>query len=227
MESVIDALQRTLIVSCQALPDEPLFGSIFMKAMARAAAVGGAGAIRANGVEDIAAIRAAMALPILGINKRKLADYEVFITPAYEDALAVVLAGANIIALDGTPRPRPEGEKLPAIIGRIHNELAVPVMADVSCLDDALFAADAGADLIATTLSGYTAHGRPALSEPDLEFISELVVHVQKPIVAEGRFHQPSQIAEAFKRGAYAVVVGGAITRPHEITRRFVSAIPA
>jgi putative N-acetylmannosamine-6-phosphate epimerase len=226
MSSPIESLSGQLIVSCQALPDEPLYSPIFMMAMARAAAIGGAGGIRANGADNIAAIRAAVSLPILGINKRRVKGFEVFITPDYEDARSVVEAGADLVAIDGSNCPRPGGEALADIIRRIHAELKVPVMADCSCLEDGLYAEAAGADLIATTLSGYTRHGRLAQPGPDLELISQLVQRVQKPVIAEGRFREPREIAEAFERGVFAVVVGTAITRPSEITKRFVAALP-
>ncbi|MFQ3568551.1 MAG: putative N-acetylmannosamine-6-phosphate 2-epimerase [Aggregatilineales bacterium] len=226
--TVIDKLRGRLIVSCQALPQEPLHGPIFMAAMAKAAALGGAGGIRANGEADIAAIRAVVTLPILGIRKRKVAGTEIYITPEFIDAQAVVRAGADLVALDGTIRPRSQSEpSLPNLIARIHDELRVPVMADCSCVADAEAAAAAGADLLATTLSGYTDHGRPPCEGPDLDLIDALVERFSLPVIAEGRFYRPEQVAEAFDRGAFAVVVGGAITRPHEITCRFVEAIPA
>jgi putative N-acetylmannosamine-6-phosphate epimerase len=226
MNSTIESLSGKLIVSCQALSHEPLYGAVYMTAMARAAAMGGAAGIRANGADNIAAIRAAVSLPILGINKRRVNGFSVFITPDYEDARLVVEAGAGIVALDGSGGARPGGEALPDIIARIHTELNVPVMADCSCLEDGLYAESAGTDIIATTLAGYTAHGRPTQQGPDLELISQLVARVQKPVIAEGRFHEPREVAEAFERGVFAVVVGTAITRPSEITKRFVAALP-
>ena len=227
MNRLLESLSGQLIVSCQATEEEPLHGSIFMAAMARAALMGGASGIRSNGVDDIAAIRATVSLPIIGINKRKVKGYEVFITPDYEDARQIVQAGADLVALDGSAEPRPGGESLPEIIARIHAELHVPVMADCSSLNDGLYAESAGADIVATTLSGYTSHGRPSLPGPDLDFISELVERVKTPVIAEGRFYEPAQVAEAFARGVLAVVIGGAITRPQEITRRFVAALPS
>ena len=226
MYDVIESLSGKLIVSCQALPHEPLNDPIYMAAMAQAAALGGAGGIRANGADNVAAVRSAVSIPIIGINKRKVEGFEVFITPSYEDARVVVEAGADLIALDGSPGERPGGETLPDIIGRIHAELHVPVMADCSCLEDGLYAETSGADIVATTLSGYSAHGRPALPGPDLELISQLVQQVKSPIIAEGRFHEPKEVAEAFERGVFAVVIGTAITRPSEITKRFVAALP-
>jgi putative N-acetylmannosamine-6-phosphate epimerase len=226
MHGLIESLSGKVIVSCQALPEEPLYGPMYMTAMARAAAMGGAAGIRANGTDNIAAIRAAVTLPILGINKRRVEGFEVYITPDYEDARLIVEAGADLVALDGSIRPRPGGETLPDIIRRIHADLHVPVMADCSCLEDGLNAEATGADIIATTLSGYTKHGRPAQPGPDLDLISQLVQRVQKPVIAEGRFHEPREVAEAFERGVFAVVVGTAITRPSEITKRFVAALP-
>lgn len=226
MNSLIERLSGKLIVSCQALPDEPLYDPVYMTAMARAAVMGGAGGIRANGVDNIAAIRGAVSLPILGINKRRVNGFEVFITPDYNDARLVVEAGADLVALDGSSRSRPGGEVLAEIIARIHSELNVPVMADCSCLEDGLYAEAAGADIIATTLAGYTTHGRPTLPGPDLDLITLLVQQVHQPVIAEGRFHEPREVAEAFERGVFAVVIGTAITRPSEITRSFVAALP-
>ncbi len=222
---MIAALQGKLIVSCQATPEEPLHGAEFMAAMARAAQMGGAGGIRANGAVDIRAICVAVNLPLIGINKRSVKDIDVYITPAFEDAAAVVQAGAGMVALDGTLRSRPNGETLASLVARIHEELSVPVMADCSCLADAEASDAAGADILATTLSGYTPHGNPPQEGPDLELINQMVKRFRQPIIAEGRFYTPEQVAEGFARGAHAVVVGGAITRPQDITRRFVGAI--
>jgi putative N-acetylmannosamine-6-phosphate epimerase len=224
---MIAGLQGKLIVSCQATPEEPLHGTHFMAAMAQAARMGGAGGIRANGVDDIAAIRQVVDLPIIGINKRHVDGSDVYITPAFEDAAGVVRAGAHLVALDGTARARPDALLLTDLIARIHDDLNVPVMADCSCMEDAATSASAGADILATTLSGYTAHGNLPQEGPDLELVSQLVARFSLPVIAEGRFSTPQQVGEAFARGAYAVVVGGAITRPQEITRRFVRALPS
>src|SRR5215218_5234565 len=165
-----------LVVSCQARADNPLHGPVYMSAMARAAEAGGARGIRANGADDVAAIRAVTTLPIIGINK--LGDPGgVFITPTFESAVGIVAAGADLIALDGTTRPRPDGQTLHRQIERIHDELGVPVVADVDTLDAGLAARDAGADLVATTLSGYTeastsAHG------PDVELVRQLAARL-------------------------------------------------
>ena len=188
--NALEALRNQLIVSCQAAPDEPLHGAVYMAAMARSAAEGGAGGIRANGEADIRAIREVTALPIIGIDKRHFPDSDVYITPTFESARQIVEAGANLVALDGTARARPNGETLLSLIGAIHAQLNVPVMADCSCLEDAQAAAAAGADVLATTLSGYTSHGRRSRPGPDLDLIAELVRAFDLPVIAEGRFGQ-------------------------------------
>lgn len=219
----LNVLAHQLIVSCQAGADEPLHGAAHMAAMARAAQEGGAGGLRVNGAEDIAAVRAAVSLPIIGIEKQKHSAYGVLITPDFQAARRVAEAGADIIALDGTTN-RDGKADLRELIGRIHTELRLPVMADVSCMEDAEYSQSAGADVLGTTLAGYTVHGRPALAGPDLDFLREMVVKMDKPVVAEGRFEQPNEVAQAFTDGAYAVVVGSAITRPQMITARFAAA---
>ena len=224
MNNVIPTtLPHGLIVSCQALDGEPLHGPHFMAAMARAAEMGGAVGIRANTPSDIDAIRQVTTLPIIGLYKIRTEGSPVVITPDCEAAEAIATAGSDIIAIDATPRPRANGVTLKALIDFIHADLRKPVMADCSCEEDALLAIDLGADIVSTTLAGYTEHGRPAMEGPDLEFLRKLVARLQKtPVVAEGRFEDPAQVAHAFDLGAAAVVVGGAITRPQEITRRFV-----
>ncbi|WP_432885092.1 N-acetylmannosamine-6-phosphate 2-epimerase [Kribbella sp. CA-245084] len=218
------ALARgSLVVSCQAGPENPIHGPAAMALMAQAAEAGGAGAIRANGPDDIAAIRAVTDLPIVGLHK--LGDPAgVFITPTYESAAGVVAAGADLVALDATLRPRPDGLRLDQQIARIHDELGVPVMADVDSLDAGLAARDAGADFVATTLSGYTDGRTP--TGPDIELVRRLSARLDCPIIAEGRIRTPDDISAVCDAGAYAVVVGTAITNPMEITARLVGALP-
>ncbi|TDW71259.1 N-acetylmannosamine-6-phosphate 2-epimerase [Kribbella pratensis] len=213
----------SLVVSCQAGPENPIHGPAAMALMAQAAEAGGAGAIRANGPDDIAAIRAVTDLPIVGLHK--LGDPAgVFITPTYESAAGVVAAGADLVALDATLRPRPDGQRLDQQIARIHDELGVPVMADVDSLDAGLAAQDAGADFVATTLSGYTDGRTP--TGPDIDLVRQLAARLACPIVAEGRIRTPDDIRAVCDAGAYAVVVGTAITNPMEITARLVGALP-
>lgn len=213
----------SLIVSCQAKADNPLHGPQFMAAMARAAEAGGARGIRANGPQDIAAIRAVTDLPIIGINKQWLESYEVYITPDFASARAVVEAGADIIALDATSRSRPK-ESLEELIGLIHTKLKKPVFADISTLEEGLQVAELGVEYIATTLAGYTPYTL-WMDEPDFALLENLVKSVKVPVIAEGRFWTQEQVAKAFGLGASAVVVGTAITNPQEITRRLAHGV--
>ena len=212
-----------LVVSCQARPDNPLHGPHFMAAMAQAAQQGGAGAIRANGGKDIAAIRATTALPIIGLVKRFEFPPALAITPDRAAVEEAARAGAHIIALGAAAGPRP-AEPLGELIALAKQTFAKQVLADIATVDEGLAAADQGADYLATTLSGYTT-GKPPPDEPDLALVSALVAMTGLPIVAEGRYCTPKTVAEAFDRGAYAVVVGTAITNPAAITRRFVEAV--
>ena len=222
----IPRLAGGVIVSCQAEPQEPLFGPSLMPAMARAAAAGGAVAIRANGPEDIASIRTAVDLPIIGLWKVHLPGLGVRITPSVEHARAVAAAGASIIALDATDRVRSDGLAIAELIVRVRDETGLPVVADVSSVAEGLVAEAAGADLIATTLAGYT-DGAPVPAGPDLELVADLAPRLHTPLLAEGRIATPDQAARAIALGAYAVVVGHAITRPEWITARFVAALGA
>jgi N-acylglucosamine-6-phosphate 2-epimerase len=215
-----------LIVSCQAQPHEPLYGAAIMARMAVAAAEGGAAAIRANTPQDIAAIRDAVRVPIVGLYKVDLPGYDVYITPRLEDARAVAEAGADVIAIDATQRPRPQYPALADYVAAIHAATGLPILADISTYEEGVAAEAAGVDLVSTTMSGYTPYS-PKLPGPDLELVRRLAGALRVPLVAEGRYHAPDQVVQAFEAGAAIVVVGGAITRPQEITKRFVGAIEA
>lgn len=219
-------LPRGLIVSCLATEGEPLHGPHFMAAMARAAEAGGAVGVRANAPADIAAIRQVTALPIIGLYKIHTQESPVYITPDCDSAATIAEAGCDMIAIDATPRPRSKGVTLKELMNFIHTQLHRPVLADCSCVEDAWLAESLGADYVATTLAGYTEHGRPPMDGPDLELLEALVRRMKVPVVAEGRFERPEQVARAFELGAAAAVVGGAITRPQLITRRFANAVP-
>jgi N-acylglucosamine-6-phosphate 2-epimerase len=198
-----------------------MHGAEIMARMARAAWEGGAAAIRANGAADVAAIRAAVDVPILGINK--LGDPAgVFITPSVEAAEVVVEAGAQIVAVDGTLRPRPDGRSLRDHVAEIHERLGVEVMADCDSLEAGIAAREAGADIVATTLSGYTGGGEVP-DGPDVDLVARLAAALDCPIVAEGRYWTRDDVRAGFDAGAHAIVVGTAITNPMEITRRFVA----
>ncbi|TDE39309.1 N-acetylmannosamine-6-phosphate 2-epimerase [Nonomuraea mesophila] len=210
-------LRGGLVVSCQAYEGEPLHGPQFMSAMARSAVLGGAAGVRVNGPADVAAVRAAVPVPVVGLWKD--GDGDVYITPTLEHALTVVRAGADIVALDATSRPRPDGRGLAETIAGVHRAGAL-VMADVSTAEEGVAAAEFGADCVSTTLSGYTSAAPPP-DGPDLGLVAVLAGKLDIPLFAEGRIGTPAQAARAIELGAHAVVVGGAITRPADITQRF------
>lgn len=214
------ALPKGLIVSCQARADNPLHGPVFMGAMALAARDGGAKGLRANGPEDIRAVMGA-GLPVIGIHKVFSDEFPVYITPDFDAAAAIVEAGAEIVALDCTPRPR-NGEKPEILIRRIREELKAEVFADISTFEEGVAAADWGATYVATTLSGYTEYTEPKPEHPDLELLEKLAKRVSVPVVAEGRYNTPEWVKRGFEAGAHAVVVGTMITNPREITKMFV-----
>ncbi|WP_174509414.1 N-acetylmannosamine-6-phosphate 2-epimerase [Klebsiella oxytoca] len=200
-----------LIVSCQPVPGSPLDTPAIVAAMALAAEQAGAVALRIEGVENLRATRVQVTVPIIGILKRDLEDSPVRITPFLEDVDALALAGADIIAIDGTQRARPVA--IEALLARIHqhNKLA---MTDCSCVEDGLFCQRLGAEIIGTTMSGYTAAHTP--DEPDLALVQALHAAGCR-VIAEGRYNTPAQAAEAMRQGAWAVTVGSAITRLEHI----------
>ena len=219
---IIDHLTGGLVVSCQAYPGEPMRDPRTMAQIARAAVIGGAAAIRLQGVEDIRAA-ADLDVPIIGLWKD--GDGAVFITPTLHHARAVADAGAHVVAIDGTRRARPDGLTLEQTITRLRETHPfVLIMADCGSLDDAISAENAGADILGTTLSGYTGE-REKTDGPDLELLAQLVRHCTKPVIAEGRIHSPADAAAAQLAGAHAVCVGTAITHPSTITSWFVSAL--
>ncbi|MFC9343917.1 N-acetylmannosamine-6-phosphate 2-epimerase [Streptomyces sp. NPDC057020] len=215
------SLAGALIVSCQALPGEPLHGADVMARMARAAEAGGAAAVRVNGPEDIAAVRRAVSVPVIGLWKD--GDQGVYITPTLRHARETAEAGADLVALDATARPRRDGLPLAETIASLHR-LGIGVLADVSTYEEGLAAAEAGADAVATTLSGYTPHSRQDPG-PDFALVASLAGVLPVPLIAEGRIGTPEDAARALELGAHAVVVGGAITRPTAITARFAAAL--
>jgi putative N-acetylmannosamine-6-phosphate epimerase len=222
MTDVIDGLEGGLIVSCQAPVGSPLGQPQIMAAMARAAEMAGAVGIRADGVEDIAAIRRECSLPIIGIRKVWDTRDGIYITPSLTDALEVIEAGADIVALDATLRPRRDGVTAAALIAQITSR-GIPVMADVDDLASARAAVDAGAQLIATTLSGHTDATRNADS-PDLDMLGAIASSIEGArVVGEGGYSQPSHVSEALARGAFAVVVGTAITDTLSLAREFAN----
>jgi N-acylglucosamine-6-phosphate 2-epimerase len=217
----VEDLRGALIVSCQAHGDHPLRDTSMIAALAQCAERGGAAAIRADGPEDIQSIREAVSLPIVGIYKVPHGG-RFFITPTLEHAREVVDAGADGVAVEATIENRPDQGDLENLIRRIDEELRVPVVADISTYGEGIRAWRSGAQLVATTLSGYTSDS-PEREEPDLDLVKELV-ESSVPVVAEGHVRTPEQVRELFNGGAHAVVVGTAITDPVTITSWFAKA---
>lgn len=209
-------------MSCQAPADHPLRSSSIMMALALCAEAGGAVGIRANGPDDVAAISQNVAIPVVGIHKQPYGD-RFLITPTFEHAEGLVAAGADAVALEATREMGLGDAELGRLIGRVRDGLRMPVMADVSTLDEGLRARDMGADLVATTLSGYTgeSRGRP---KPDLDLVEQLAGAGVR-VVCEGNVRGPKQAREALDRGAWSVVVGTAITDPLAVTSWFVHAL--
>ena len=216
--SLLETLRGRLIVSCQAYPGEPLRLPEVTARMAQAVVAGGAVAVRVQGLEDIRAARAAVDVPVIGLWKD--GSGPVFITPTLEHARSVQRAGADVIALDGTRRPRPDGLDLAETVRRLRAESEAWIMADCGSLADAQAAEEAGVDFLGTTLSGYTDE-RPAAAGPDLELIARIVETCALPVIAEGRIRTPQEARLAIDAGALAVCVGTAITHPTTITRGF------
>lgn len=218
---ISERLAGRLIVSCQAYPGEAMRDPRTMAQVAQSALVGGAAGIRVQGIADIRAV-ADLDVPIIGLWKD--GDDDVFITPTLDHARAVMDAGADIVAIDGTRRARPDGLTLAETIRGIRAHGDVLIMADCGSLDDAIAAEAAGADFLGTTLSGYTGE-RAKTDGPDLELISLISEACERPVIAEGRLHTPAQAAAAISAGAFAVCVGTAITHPSTITSWFAGAV--
>lgn len=215
----LEQVHGGLIVSCQAPQGSPLRGRNLMAAMAEAAEAGGAAAIRAEGIEDIVTIRAAVRLPILGLIKAPSTQTSVVITPLLEHVSRLIEAGADMIAVDATIRTRADGSFGADFVARAQ-ELGTPILADIDNIEAAVLAEKAGAAAVATTLSGYTSNLIP--DDPDVELVRSCVERCSVPVIAEGRYSTPEEVGEAFNAGAWAVCVGSAITDPWTSTKRFV-----
>ena len=222
MHPLLNGLRGQLIVSCQAYPGEPMRDSQTMSQVAQAVVHGGAAAVRVQGLDDIRLVVATVEVPVIGLWKD--GDDAVFITPTVRHALAVLDAGADIVAVDGTRRQRPDGLSLAETLLEIRRHSSALVMADCGSLDDALAAEAAGVDILGTTLAGYTGE-RPKTTGPDLELVDQLCAETSLPVMAEGRFHTPAQAAAAIAHGAHAVCVGTAITHPTTLTTWFREAV--
>ena len=223
--NIINRLKHKVVVSCQAMPSEPLYLEKCMVAMMKSVVKGGAGGLRVAGVRDVKNAKHLFDIPVIGITKPDVIPSNwqeiVYITPELKDVMELVEAGADTIAFDGTMRERPNGAKLEELIKyvRINNRVS---MADISTLEEGLNAEKLGANMLSTTLSGYTQFSQNRGAGPDFELLKQLVDNTNLPVVLEGRIWEPEEVDKAFEIGAHCVVIGSAITRPQLITKRFV-----
>jgi N-acylglucosamine-6-phosphate 2-epimerase len=224
MTNLISTLNKGLIVSCQAPVDSPLHDPVVIAAMAKAAVNNGAVGVRIDTPSHIKAVREKVKVPIIGLWKQIIFGYDVYITPQYHHAVAVAEAGADIIAIDATLRNRPGNEKMTDIITRIHQELGKLVMADVDSIESAKFAVDAGADIVGTTLFGYTAQTK-TFTPPGWELLTQIVEQLDTFVICEGGISSPQMAHQALDLGANAVVVGTAITGIDLLVKAYQSAI--
>jgi len=224
MTDALERMRRGLVVSVQAAPGSPLAVPEHLAAIARAVEAGGAVGIRTEGVETIRAIREAVGLPVIGLIKRRTPGTEVYITPDIADVLAVAEAGADLVAVDATERPRADGASGAEFVIAAGAELPGRIVADVDTSTAGRAAAEGGAAAVATTLSGYTGDETPV--GPDLTLVAELAQAVDVPVLAEGRFSTQEEVWAGLGAGAFAVVVGTAITDPEALTRRLASPPP-
>lgn len=227
-EKLFELMKGTVIVSCQATPGEPLYlkDDSIMYLMARAAKQAGAKVIRTSSARDIAAIKEETGLPVIGLIKREYPGYQGRITMTMREVDECMNAMADIVSIDCTDCPRGDGltpaEFLKQVKAKYPN---IIIMADCATYEEAVAAYAAGADLVGTTMSGYTPATADKTGEPDFELVRRLADDLPCPVIAEGRVHTPEQAREMLELGAWAVVVGGAITRPLEIASRFMEAV--
>ena len=222
---MIDKLKGKIIVSVQAMPDEPLYREECMIAMMASVINGGASGLRVAGARDVRNAKQ-FNVPVIGLTKpNKLPENwkeVVYITPTLKEVNELIEADADIIAFDGTSRPRQGGCTLIEIINKIH-KAGKYAMADISTFDEGINCASLGADIISTTLSGYTTESGEPSEKPDFELLKKLVLNTNIPVILEGRIWEPNDVQEAFNLGAHSVVIGSAITRPQLITKRFIN----
>ena len=227
-QAIMDQIKGGLIVSCQALKEEPLHSSYIMSRMAYAAMLGGAVGIRANTIPDITEIKNTVSLPLIGIIKEVYGDCDVYISPTMKEIDALVECGVSIIATDATDsakRPRPDGRTLDDFFGEVREKYPDQLfMADCSSYEEGMHAAQIGFDMVGTTMNGYTDYTKE-VELPNIELMRRLAAECGKPVIAEGGIWTPEQLKAALDAGVWAAVIGGAITRPMQITKRFVEAI--
>ena len=223
---ILKNLKNKVIVSVQAMPDEPFYKEDCMLAMMQSVVSGGAGGLRVAGTRDVKNAKSLFALPVIGLTKPEKLPHNwqevVYITPNVEDVRGLIDAGADVIAFDGTSRERECS--LETIIKEIHNANRLS-MADIATLEDGLNCEKLGADILSTTLSGYTQETLNNSDEPDFALLQQLVLQTKLPVILEGRVWEPQQVKKAFELGAHCVVIGSAITRPQLITKRFITEV--
>lgn len=226
-KELLDAIHGRMIVSCQAVKGEPLYveEKSVMYLMARAAKQAGATMIRTSGVRDVVAIKEETGLPVIGLIKIQYEGYDAYITPTMKEVDELVEAGADIVALDCTIRKRGDGTTINEFIAQIKEKYPdLMLMADVSNYEEGVNAWKCGVDIVGTTMSGYTPYTE-AKDGPDYELMGHLAADLDIPVIGEGKIHSPEEAVKALSTGVWAIVVGGAITRPLEIAQRFMNAI--
>lgn len=227
LTEVLNAVKGSIIVSCQALPEEPLYCEqmSLMPFMAKAAQMAGSKCIRTSSIRDVVAIKETTGLPVIGLVKKKYEGYEPFITPTMKEIDELVAVESDIIALDCTYMKRPNGETINDFLKVIREKYPdIALMADISTFDEGVNAWKCGVNIVGTTMSGYTPFS-PKVDGPDYQLASRLVEELPIPVIAEGKIHYPDQAKKMLSLGVHAVVVGGAITRPLEIAQRFYKAL--
>ena len=218
-----DCLRGSLIVSCQAPPGDPLDNVDTLRRIAASAVRGGAGGLRANGVECVEAFRRDTGVPVIGIQKRRIGD-EVSITPDFVSAKSIADAGADIIALDCSSNRSAAAEPWQDVLRRVQAEIGKPVLADIATFEESMAVQEAGADAVATTLYGFTPE-TSGFRTVNWELVARLIKVLRVPLIVEGHISRPEEAAMAIELGAYAVVVGSAITRPESIAARYTAAL--
>lgn len=226
-QELLESIHGQMIISCQALEGEPLYveGKSVMYLMARAAKRAGTPAIRTNSVRDVIAIKEETHLPVIGLIKIQYPGYDSYITPTMKEVDELVEAGADVVALDCTARRRGDGTTINEFLAQIREKYPeIILMADISNYEEGVNAWKCGVDIVGTTMSGYTAYTEKK-DGPDFELMRSLSRDIDIPVIGEGKIHSPEQAVEALSTGVWAIVVGGAITRPLEIAQRFMKAI--
>jgi len=226
-QELLHLIRGKMIISCQALPGEPLYDAdrSLMPYMAEAAKRAGAPMIRSNSARDVVAIKKATGLPVIGLIKKNYEGYEPYITPTMAEVDALVKAEADVIAFDCTDRKRGDGLKPGEYIREIRKKYPDSILlADISTYEEGVNAAENGIDMVSTTMSGYTAYS-PQIPGPDFELAERLAEKLSIPVLGEGRIHTPEDAVKMMRLGVFAIIVGGAITRPLEIAERFEKAL--